>query len=396
MWSFCPTAGQCKVWKAWLLDTFETIGECCFGVPIRAEMLVAVKKPYEEDDADFSPKLTSDRLRWEFMVMKRVKDLANASDNLMQVLGYNALHHELYLPLMEGGDVTKYFFDRDYRGLQQNSEEFVPVLIDGLLRGLGALHGVDVAHRDIKADNLLLRHNPTSPSFGVASVVITDFGYSYCKDINGERASWDLPGTLPYIAPEILRARVARKKGTSKVLTDMLKLVASLPQSEGNVEMIARLTEMQKLHGLAKDNRRRLADIEVLQGAQEAVGAHYQEEALGEYHGQIEALSWKKLDIYSAGILIWQFFHKMNHPFPDCVHNKTDQQWVTKLHKDKLRPEDRLEDVPSCLRNLYALVVASDAMPMAWTGEPLQRPTAEELRGRLMGPLGLSAGAGSS
>ncbi|XP_023064344.1 serine/threonine-protein kinase Chk1 isoform X3 [Piliocolobus tephrosceles] len=69
-----------------------------------------------------------------------------------------------------------------------------------LMAGVVYLHGIGITHRDIKPENLLLdeRDNLKISDFGLATV----FRYN-----NRERLLNKMCGTLPYVAPELLKRR---------------------------------------------------------------------------------------------------------------------------------------------------------------------------------------------
>ncbi|ORZ40661.1 kinase-like domain-containing protein [Catenaria anguillulae PL171] len=71
-----------------------------------------------------------------------------------------------------------------------------------MLCGLEHIHAHGIAHRDIKADNVVLENNGNGE--GVLRAAITDFGIA--RQVHNRGPS-DLCGTLAYIAPEVLNAK---------------------------------------------------------------------------------------------------------------------------------------------------------------------------------------------
>lgn len=69
------------------------------------------------------------------------------------------------------------------------------VLLDGILTGLGAVHGAKVVHRDVKPENILLAGG-TSPR-------LTDFGISRIVEESASTRT-TLIGTPEYLAPEVI------------------------------------------------------------------------------------------------------------------------------------------------------------------------------------------------
>lgn len=87
-------------------------------------------------------------------------------------------------------------------------DEFLNIAL-GIVRGLSHLHDADVAHRDFKSKNVLLRHN--------LSPCITDFGVATILDMTGgshtqQRKNYLQVGTPRYMAPEVLECSVAFTK----------------------------------------------------------------------------------------------------------------------------------------------------------------------------------------
>ena len=76
-----------------------------------------------------------------------------------------------------------------------------------LVRSLGALHSLDIAHRDVKLENILLNTAGEGLSGPVAQVKLADFGYA--KYLTAENQP---VGTSFYQSPETLLALEHRKK----------------------------------------------------------------------------------------------------------------------------------------------------------------------------------------
>lgn len=97
------------------------------------------------------------------------------------------------MPLLRGGSVA--MLVSDYGPLP---EQWVRVVIDQTLAGLGAIHAAGVVHRDLKPANLLLE--PTGP--GIPHVRITDFGIAVPLAEPRLTAPFTTLGTRGYMAPE--------------------------------------------------------------------------------------------------------------------------------------------------------------------------------------------------
>ncbi|KAA6383102.1 MAG: putative Serine/threonine-protein kinase/endoribonuclease ire-1 [Streblomastix strix] len=70
-------------------------------------------------------------------------------------------------------------------------------LMKQILQGMRAFHSVDLVHRDIKCDNILL-HSP--PGSGRVYAKISDFGFAKKVDFLNEQTY--LAGTIPFMSPE--------------------------------------------------------------------------------------------------------------------------------------------------------------------------------------------------
>jgi serine/threonine-protein kinase len=69
--------------------------------------------------------------------------------------------------------------------------------MEGILRGLEALHALGVFHRDLKPGNVLLRSS--------GEPVIADFGLARMHGLSSMSLPDEIMGTLPYMSPEQLR-----------------------------------------------------------------------------------------------------------------------------------------------------------------------------------------------
>lgn len=118
--------------------------------------------------------------------------------------------------------------------------EFLSISL-GIVRGLSHLHDADIAHRDFKSKNVLLRHNlsPCITDFGVASILDVGSGGSQHE----QRKKYLQVGTPRYMAPEVLECSVAFTKisftkidvyALSLVLWELLSRCYPLPKSHVN------------------------------------------------------------------------------------------------------------------------------------------------------------------
>lgn len=91
----------------------------------------------------------------------------------------------------------------------------------GCLRGLVALHGREVVHRDVKPENIALRGGDW------AAPVLLDLGLGRLLDSSTLTSYPARLGTAPYMAPEIIEGRAARKGSDLWSLGVVLSLLAT-------------------------------------------------------------------------------------------------------------------------------------------------------------------------
>lgn len=101
-------------------------------------------------------------------------------------------HIIIVMELCAGGDLLNYVRKR-----RRLKEPFAQKIFRQIIDGLSYIHSKNIAHRDIKLDNILLD--------GKGNVKIADFGVS--RQIQPDQIMREQCGTPAYIAPEILRNR---------------------------------------------------------------------------------------------------------------------------------------------------------------------------------------------
>jgi len=117
-------------------------------------------------------------------------------------------------------------------------EELTQIAL-GIVHGLAHLHEADIAHRDFKSKNVLLRHDlsPCITDFGVASLLDTRTGSQM------DRKKYLQVGTPRYMAPEVLECSVTFTKSSftkvdvyalSLVLWELLSRCHPLPKLTQN------------------------------------------------------------------------------------------------------------------------------------------------------------------
>nr|QJD55598.1 snf1-related protein kinase [Euplotes vannus] len=134
-------------------------------------------------------------------VMKEVKILKKMRHkNIIQLLDtFETQKHIIFvMELCSGGDLLNYVRKR-----RKLTEDNAKPLFKQILEALQYCHRLNILHRDIKLDNIIL------DSEGV--IKVGDFGVS--KIINPKEVMYDQCGTPAYIAPEILRDKGYRGFG---------------------------------------------------------------------------------------------------------------------------------------------------------------------------------------
>jgi len=134
----------------------------------------------------------------------------------------------------EGGDLFSYIEKRGFR----MPEAFAANIVNKLATAIYYLHSYGIAHRDLKAENILMTDNTEN-----ADVRLLDFGLS--KIIGPNETCNDPFGTLSYVAPEILLEKPYTKAVDiwSIGIITFLLLVGYLPfDDEKSEREIARQT----------------------------------------------------------------------------------------------------------------------------------------------------------
>lgn len=133
-------------------------------------------------------------LQSEFQVLKAV---LNGHRNILLMVDYFETLEYFYLvtDLANGGEL----FDR----ITSSPDHKLPVretrrILATLLLALVHLHGNNVVHRDIKAENILFASRSSSESL----LLLADFGHA--KILGHDAQATDCGGTLSYLAPEVV------------------------------------------------------------------------------------------------------------------------------------------------------------------------------------------------
>ncbi|XP_074159976.1 serine/threonine-protein kinase Chk1 isoform X1 [Sminthopsis crassicaudata] len=173
-------------------DLVQTLGEGAYGevqlaVNRRTEEAVAVKIVDMKRAID-----CPDNIKKEICINKMLNH-----ENIVKFYGHRREGNiqYLFLEYCSGGEL----FDRiepDVGMPEQDAQKFFHQLMAGVVY----LHGIGITHRDIKPENLLLddRDNLKISDFGLATVF---------RHNNRERLLNKMCGTLPYVAPELLKRK---------------------------------------------------------------------------------------------------------------------------------------------------------------------------------------------
>ncbi|CAI9737668.1 serine/threonine-protein kinase Chk1-like [Octopus vulgaris] len=173
-------------------DLVQTLGEGAYG-----EVKLAVNTTTNEEVAVKFINLKKDihareSVRKEIAIHKLLKH-----DNVIRFYGSRTAGDQqfMFLEYACGGEL----FDRIEPDVGM-SPQLAQYYFRQLIEGLEYLHSRGVAHRDLKPENLLLDENDT--------LKISDFGFATVFRYQGEEREMEkCCGTLPYVAPEVIRRR---------------------------------------------------------------------------------------------------------------------------------------------------------------------------------------------
>jgi len=190
----------------WVL--IERIGKGGMGEVYRAHQLnlrrdVAIKVISEDilQDIEENPEEVVNaiqRLQVEVQTMAQVRH-----PNVLQIYDYGSISvqqqsaaNQVQYIVMEYVPGNTFRYTMSEEGFDDEAEmlaEWLERYFLSVLDGLEAIHANDIVHRDIKPENILM--DGDTPK-------ISDFGLARSPKLKAVSNSWDVKGTMPYMAPE--------------------------------------------------------------------------------------------------------------------------------------------------------------------------------------------------
>lgn len=204
-------------------DLIEKIGSgglaCVYKAHNPEQRTVALKVLLSQDPEDI------ERLKSEFLLLKGINH-----PNIVQVYDFSHTDENnsyFSMEYIDGNDFKSYFQNMNYQKLY--------CILFQACQTLEFLHIKDIIHGDIKPSNILI----SSDAQNNPSVKFTDFGFAEYDKGRGQ-LGWK--GTIPYLAPEIIRGEQYNHQIDLYSLGVMLYevLTGKLPFEESDVMGIAK------------------------------------------------------------------------------------------------------------------------------------------------------------
>ncbi len=138
-------------------------------------------------------------------------------ENIVKILHiYNKEDMWVFMEFLDGGDLNNYSINQ-FAELKRRKID----IMTQTARGLNFLHELQIAHRDVKPQNILIQHKTSKIPFGVK---LTDFGLSkFHGPEDTTSAMHTLLGTQTYMAPEFW-IRNPGEKATYRKSVDIFAL----------------------------------------------------------------------------------------------------------------------------------------------------------------------------
>jgi len=273
-------------------------------------------------------------------------------------------------------------------------DRFARMVVEALWRGIDNLHEHGVAHRDIKMENLLVEVSPRAKGFGVDSIKISDLGYSLdfstvATAINKDSyAAMELPATPPHTSPELLQARVKRKKMVQAMINYAIE--NHLADCDTDDQKLRTL----KRKNASNDSDKKVGDQPAMVELEKLIGTDVYdsedfrkatESERNDYEQSLAAVQRapEKLDIFSGAITSWMILHPDEpEPDPNIKLNASDLKRLNALMNDS-RPKINNTGA-SCVSvapGLFVKLVQCNFFQDAWATEPAMRPSANKVLG---------------
>jgi len=134
-----------------------------------------------------------ERVKNEVEILQSLRDVKSIV-TLRDVLE-TELHYYLVMDYLGGGDV----FDRIVKKGMYREDE-AKQLAYNLLSSVDFMHHRNVAHRDLKPQNMLFMTHEDDTEFQIA-------GFSFAKKVHKKKSLYTRCGTLSYVAPEVLNGQ---------------------------------------------------------------------------------------------------------------------------------------------------------------------------------------------
>ena len=136
-------------------------------------------------------------------------------DNLLRLHEVHETKNSVYLvfDIYEGGELNKFVEKNKLK------EDQIVNLMIGLLKGLDYMADRDMAHRDLKPNNIMLKK---TTNLTVHDIVIVDFGLA--ASFNDTNLIYKRCGTPGYIAPEVIAAKNVESFYTIPPKSDMYSI----------------------------------------------------------------------------------------------------------------------------------------------------------------------------
>ncbi|EGC39699.1 hypothetical protein DICPUDRAFT_147525 [Dictyostelium purpureum] len=133
--------------------------------------------------------------RYELQILNRLEEAFRKNNNIIKIYGYDEDKNNLYIYMeyLKGYKTIKQVIEQG----KIFSENEISKIIKKIVKVVVDLHNMQIIHRDIKGDNIMIDLNKSN------NIKLIDFGIS--KSFKGEDSRYyTLIGTITHMAPEVL------------------------------------------------------------------------------------------------------------------------------------------------------------------------------------------------